>query len=115
MSKEAIASFRTALEIEPGNAYAERNLAASLGNAGFPEDAAGHFRRAVAPRANDQAAILGWAQAVESLGRFDEASEIYTKSPGGARKSALPSLTLPWPSESRSRLWRRASSSRARR
>ncbi len=41
MSKEAIASFRTALEIEPGNAYAERNLAASLGNAGFPEDAAG--------------------------------------------------------------------------
>ncbi len=79
LTHEALASFRAALELDPENAYAERNLGAALGSAGSVEEAAQHFRRAILLNKDDQAAFLGLAQAVESLGRFDEANEIYSE------------------------------------
>ncbi len=43
------------------------------------EEAEKHFRRATILAPNDQVAYVGLAQAVESLGRFDEADELYAR------------------------------------
>ena len=77
---EALAIFRRAVEVDPRNAEAQRNLAAALFDARDPEGAALHARQAVALRADDPIAHDLLARALAVQGQFDEAIEEFERS-----------------------------------
>jgi len=77
---EAIQSFSLALEQEPDNPLAHRNLGACLmqGEAN-PEEAERHLRRAVELLPSDQQALFGLGQALLAVGREKDADAQFIK------------------------------------
>ncbi len=71
-------ALRQALEIDPQNAYALRNLGAVLMNES-PEEALPVLAQAARLMPQDQAAQYGHAQCLLQLGRTDEADPIFVK------------------------------------
>jgi len=70
---EAIAHFRTALEILPDHGNAHGNLAHALLQKGLGDPALAHFRRAVEIEPNEPKSHSDLAHGLIRLGRFDEA------------------------------------------
>jgi serine/threonine-protein kinase len=70
---QAIASFETALKLEPGNADAVRELANAYDAAGRPQEAEATFRRAIELRPDSWAAYNALGVFYNQHGRFTEA------------------------------------------
>lgn len=76
--QSAMVSLESALEIDPQNAYALRNLGALLVKES-PEEALPILAQAARLTPQDQAAQYGHAQCLLELGRTDEADPIFVK------------------------------------
>jgi tetratricopeptide (TPR) repeat protein len=74
----ARSAFERALEIDPENAYALRNMGALLGRLS-PQDALPFFERAARLLPEDQAAQYGFADCLLQLGRTDDADPVFIK------------------------------------
>ena len=75
---DATTSLGRALEIDPQNAYALRNLGALLGKES-PQQALPIFERAARLMPGDQAAQYGYAQCLLRLGRTDDADPVFVR------------------------------------
>jgi len=62
------AALRRAIELDPGNGFAHRNLGAVLLASKRPADAVAHFRQAVHQLPNDPGALYGLTQALHEGG-----------------------------------------------
>jgi tetratricopeptide (TPR) repeat protein len=71
-------AFESALEIDPENAYALRNMGALLGRQS-PQEALPFFERAAGLLPEDQAAQYGYADCLLQLGRTDDADPVFIK------------------------------------
>lgn len=76
--RSATTSFERALEIDPQNAYALRNLGALQGKES-PQQALPNLERAARLMPEDQAAQYAYAQCLVQLGRGDDADPIFLK------------------------------------
>ncbi len=74
----ATTSLGRALEIDPQNAYALRNLGALLGKES-PQEALPILERAARLMPEDQAAQYGYAQCLLQLGRTDDADPVFVR------------------------------------
>ena len=77
----AEAALRTAVRLEPENAYAKRNLAGVLARNGKSNEALPFFRQAASIAPKDPGSLLGLAQCLEELGgeHLKEAGTVYEK------------------------------------
>jgi protein O-GlcNAc transferase len=85
---EAIGCFRRALQLQPGNADAERNLAYALREAGQFEESIQLSREMARRRPNDAQAWKNLGLGLDALGRNDEAIDAFRKalaSPDGTK------------------------------
>ena len=76
----ALEPLKKAVEADPDDGYARRNLGATLLGQGHKEEALGHFRRARATLPHDPQTLHGLASALEVVGgdsNQDEADELY--------------------------------------
>jgi tetratricopeptide (TPR) repeat protein len=76
---EGLRELETALQQEPRNLWAHRNLAAGLVRLGRHSEAEEHFRLATEIDPNDQGSWLGYGQALEESGKPQEADHAYHK------------------------------------
>ena len=77
---EAMRALQQAVQQQPQNPFAQRNLAALLSKDGKHYEALPHFRQAVAQAPNDPAAAFGLGQCLHALGgeHRQEADQIYS-------------------------------------
>jgi tetratricopeptide (TPR) repeat protein len=71
----AFEAFKIALEIDPSNAHAARNAAASVAETS-PEEALPLYERALEGLPDDQATLLGYGSCLLELGRTERADEV---------------------------------------
>ena len=77
---DAISVLAPAVEADPENPWARRNLAAMLGKNGQNEEAVAHLREAVRILPTDQQSLYGLAHTIAALGsaeRISEADELF--------------------------------------
>jgi tetratricopeptide (TPR) repeat protein len=75
--EEAMAAYRSALEIDPRLADAHLNLGRLLHERGETAAAEAHYRQALAVRPDDATAAFNLGVALQDLGRLEEAAEAY--------------------------------------
>jgi tetratricopeptide (TPR) repeat protein len=87
--EEAEAAYRRAIELAPGDQYAQRNLGLTLARQGKLEEAIAHFRLAIAASPDFAAAHDNLGGALRAQGKIEEAIEAYEDAlradPGFAR------------------------------
>lgn len=71
--------LKTMLEQNPADSFARYALAQELANNGQLEQAAGEYRALLAANSNYAAAYFHGGQALEKLGRVDEARQLYAQ------------------------------------
>ncbi len=79
-NEEGVRELQTAAEQEPDNLWAHRNLGAGLIKLKRYPEALGHLRTATELAPQDQAAWYGYAQALETVDKVEEADKAYIQS-----------------------------------
>jgi len=84
---ERIESLRSILVQDPGNRLARYGLAMEYANAGRLEEAVGEYRTLIASHPDYAYAYFHGGQALERLGRLDEARTMYRQGVDAATRS----------------------------
>lgn len=92
--QEAVASWRQALELAPGQAALHYNLANALREIGLGDEAEAHYRQAAAARPEHSLTHLNLGNVLQELSRIDEAAASYRQAIATDPRSAAAHFNL---------------------